>query len=116
MSKDTKRVILAMTVALAFMFGWQYFLRWKYADYYKWKEEEARRLATQPAGGTQAPAPSSPTTSPTTGATQPAVTAPGTAPAAGPGGWRARGADVPSTQPVALGSAKPDDPSYAMAV
>ena len=118
MSKDTKRMILAMTVALAFMFGWQYFLRWKYADYYKWKEEEARRLATQPAGGTQAPAPS--TTTPSTGATQPTAitTQPGnvtTAPAA-PGGWRARGADVPTTQPVALGSAKPDDPNYAMAV
>jgi YidC/Oxa1 family membrane protein insertase len=107
MSQDTKRLILAMTVALGLMFGWQAFMRWKWPDYYKQQATTQEQPQTAPA--------TQPTTRATTGSTTSPIAT--TQAAAPPGGWRARGDDAPATtRPVALGSAGIDDPKFAMAV
>jgi YidC/Oxa1 family membrane protein insertase len=105
---DTKRMVTAMTLALAVVVGWQYLITYFYPP---------APPAPQQAVETTQPA-TAPTTGPLAGAVveAPSSTAPATANAQATPGALHVATVVESPQPATLGSATRDDPQYAMGI
>lgn len=106
---DTKRLVIAMTLAMAVVFGWKYLVDQFYPPTPKppATQTAATQPATQASGNPAAPAPLA-TTNP---AATPAVEAQITS---APGALRA--AQAEPSENVILGSAIDKDPNFAMAV